>query len=109
MINPKYKDRQGCKWAVIAVLHTEDIKHHPERISLLQYYEDRYNWQGLEFSLAIQKIRENGDGENRHYKTINIMSRMFQSLSPTHKGAYHFGISCLNSFRTASANNKHYE
>ena len=59
VINPKYKDGRYCKWAVIAALHNEDIKHHPERISLLQHYEDRYNCQWLEFSLAIQKIGNN--------------------------------------------------
>ena len=32
------------------------IEHHLERISLLQHYEDQYNWNRLEFLLAIQKI-----------------------------------------------------
>ena len=38
------------------LLHHENIKHHPERISLLQHHEDQYNWNELEFLLAIQKI-----------------------------------------------------
>ena len=52
----KTNDEQRFKWAVIVALHLGDIKHHPERNSLLQHYEDQYNWQGLEFLLAIQKI-----------------------------------------------------
>ena len=36
--------------------HNENIYHHPERISLLQHYEDQYYWNGLEFQLTIQKI-----------------------------------------------------
>ena len=56
MINKKNNDEKCFKWAVIAALHHEDIKLHPERISLLQHYEGHYNWNGLEFPLAIQKI-----------------------------------------------------
>ena len=54
MINPKNNNEQCFKWAVIAALHHEEIKQNPERISLLQ--QDQYNWNGLEFPLAIQKI-----------------------------------------------------
>ena len=56
VINPKNNDEKCFKWAVIAALHHEDIKHHPERTSLLQHYEGQYNWNELEFSLAIQRI-----------------------------------------------------
>ena len=41
--NPLNND-QGCfKWAVTAALHYKEIKHHPERISLLHHHEDQYN------------------------------------------------------------------
>ena len=56
VINSKNNNEQCFKWAVIAALHHEEIKQNPERISLLQHYEDQYNWNGLEFPLAIQKI-----------------------------------------------------
>ena len=56
MINPKNNDEECFKWAVIVSLHHEDIKQNPERISLLKYYQDQYNWSGLEFLLTIQKI-----------------------------------------------------
>ena len=43
VINPQNKD-EGCfKWAVIEALHHEEIKHHPERISLLKPDENQYN------------------------------------------------------------------
>ena len=41
-INPKNNDEQCFKWVVVAALHHEDIKHHPERISLLQHYKVQY-------------------------------------------------------------------
>ena len=56
MINPQNKDEECFKWAVIEALHHEDIKHHPERISLLRPYENQYNWKGLEFPVSIKKI-----------------------------------------------------
>ena len=56
VINSQNKDEECFKWAVIPALHYEDIKHHPERISLLRSYEKRYNWKGLEFRVSIKKI-----------------------------------------------------
>ena len=56
VINPKNKDEKSFKWAVIAALHHEDNKKDPQRIPMLKHYEDQYNWNDLEFPLAIQKI-----------------------------------------------------
>ena len=41
VISPNNNNEQCFKWAVIAALHHEDLKHHLKRISLLQYYEDQ--------------------------------------------------------------------
>ena len=38
VINPQNKDEKCFKQAIISALHHEDIKHHPERISLLRPY-----------------------------------------------------------------------
>ena len=56
VINPQNKDEECFKWTVIEALHHEEIKHHPERISLLWAYENQYNWKGLEFPVSIKKI-----------------------------------------------------
>ena len=54
VINPQNKE---CfKWAVIEALHHEEIKHNPERISLLRSYENQCNWKALEFPASINKI-----------------------------------------------------
>ena len=56
VINPQNKD-EGCfKWAVIVALHHEEIKHHPERISLLRPYENQYNWKGLSFQYRLRRL-----------------------------------------------------
>ena len=54
--NLQNTDEECFKWAVIATLHHEEIKHNPERISLLSPYENQYNWKGLEFLVLIKKI-----------------------------------------------------
>ena len=56
VIKLQNKDEECFKWAVIAALHHEDIKHHPDRISLLRTYESQHNWKGLEFPVSIKKI-----------------------------------------------------
>ena len=56
VLNPQNKDKECFKWVVIEALHHEEIKHHPERISLLRFYENQYNWKGLEFLVSIKKI-----------------------------------------------------
>ena len=52
---PKVNHKQCFKWSLIVVLHFEDIKHNFERINLLKYCEDQYNWNRIEFPLVIQK------------------------------------------------------
>ena len=50
VINPKNeKDEECFKWVVLAALHHEEIASHPEKIAKLEYYEDRYKWDGLDF------------------------------------------------------------
>ena len=56
VINPQNKDEECFKWTVAAALNHEDIKDHPERISLLRPYEKQYNWKGLEFLVSIKNI-----------------------------------------------------
>ena len=56
VINLQNKDEECFKWAVIEALHHEEIKHHPERISLLRPYENQYNWEGLEFQYQLRRL-----------------------------------------------------
>ena len=56
VINPRNRDEECFKWAVIAALHHEEIKKDHQRISRLRPYEKQYNWKGLEFPVSIKKI-----------------------------------------------------
>ena len=71
VINLQNKD-EGCfKWAVIEALHHEEIKHHPERISLLRPYENQYSWKGLEFPVSIKKIYKSE--KNNSNMAVNVL------------------------------------
>ena len=50
VINPKNNGENCFKWAVIAALHHEEIEKDHQRVFI------KYKWNGLEFSLAIQKV-----------------------------------------------------
>ena len=54
--NPKNNDEQCFKWVVIAALHHGKIAKDLQRISKLHHHEDQYNWNELEFPLAIQNL-----------------------------------------------------
>jgi len=56
VINPKNTDEECFKWAVIASLHHEEIGKNPQRITKLKLFEERYNWEGLKFPMAINEI-----------------------------------------------------
>ena len=48
-INPKNKDNKCFKYAVTAALNYNEINNHPEKISKLKPFIDKYNWKDIEF------------------------------------------------------------
>ena len=54
-VNPKNNGQQCVKQTAIAELYHEETGNNIKRILKQQYYEDQYNWNGLEFPLAMQK------------------------------------------------------
>ena len=56
VINPKNNDEKCFKWDVIAAIHYQEIEKDHLGVLRLQHYEDQYNWNSLEFPLAIQKV-----------------------------------------------------
>ena len=53
IINPQNDDEKCFKWAVIAPL---EIGKDPQSVSNLRKFADNYDWSGLEFPVAINKI-----------------------------------------------------
>lgn len=56
---------------MIAALHNEEIKKDSQRILKLEYYSDRYNWEGLGFPVALNMI---GKFEKNNSKiVVNVL------------------------------------
>ena len=78
VLNLKSNDEQCFKWAVIVALHHKEIAKDPQRISKLQHYEDQYNWNKLEFPLAIQKIAK--FEKNNPGTAVNVLFKNKESI-----------------------------
>ena len=48
-INPKNKDDKCFQYALTVALSYEQIKDHPERISKIKPFTDKYNWKEIDF------------------------------------------------------------
>ena len=68
IVNPKNKDPESFKWAVIAV---DNRCRNPQRISKLKEFEGNYDWTGLTFPVSTENIEE---FEVRNNISINLLS-----------------------------------
>ena len=58
-INPKNtRDSECFNYAIIAVLHHQEIERNPQRISKLKPFIDNYNWKDIEFPLHSKHWRK---------------------------------------------------
>ena len=65
VINHKNENDEECfKWAVTVALSYKEIKSHLERVSDIVGYNNNYNWSGLKFPVAINKISEFENNNN---------------------------------------------
>ena len=63
-INPKNKDNECFKYAIIAALHHQEIGKNPQRISKLKPFIENYNWKDIEFpshSKDWRKFEQNNE------------------------------------------------
>ena len=48
-INAKNKDDKCFQYALTVTLNYEQIKDHPERMSKIKFFIDKYNWKEIDF------------------------------------------------------------
>ena len=71
IVNPQNSDEECFKWSIIAAECFKEIKWNPERITNLKRFERHYDWSGLEFPIAINKI---GIFERKNDVSITILA-----------------------------------
>ena len=61
-IHPKTKDNKCFHYSITVALIHQEIENHPERISNIKPFIDKYNWKGIDFPAGIKdwkKFEEN--------------------------------------------------
>ena len=69
--NPKNKDQECFKWAVITASKWEEINNNPERMSKLKRFEKDFDWSGIEFPVSVKDIKK---FEFRNQISINLLA-----------------------------------
>ena len=53
-IDPKNKDNKCFQYSITVALNHQNIENHPERISNIKPFIDKYNWKGIDFPAGIK-------------------------------------------------------
>ena len=67
-INPKNKDNKCFQYSITVALNHQNIENHPERISNIKPFIDKYNWKGIDFPAGIKDWKK----FERNNKTISL-------------------------------------
>ena len=103
IINPKNKDQECFKWAVIVASRWEEINNNPERISKLKRFEKDFDWSGIEFPVSIKDIKKFEFGNQI---SINLLAIEGKQIYICRKGGNYERI--INLMLITGNNRKHY-
>ena len=103
IINPKNEDQECFKWAVIVTLEFQNIESHPERISNLIKFSNKYNWSGLGFPVSFKDITK---FEFRNQISINVLAIEDKEIYICRKEGNYERI--INLMIISESNRKHY-
>ena len=89
-INPKNKDNECFKYAIIAALNHEKIKKVPQRISKLKSFIDNYDWKDIEFPSHSKDWKK--FEQNNKTVALNILYVPYNSkqIKPTYISKYNY-------------------
>ena len=103
IINPKNKDQECFKWAVIVASRCEEINKNPERISKLKRFQKDFDWSGVEFPVSVKDIKK---FEFRNHILINLLAIEGKQIYICRKGGNYEHIISL--MLITGNNRKHY-
>ena len=70
-INLKNKDNKCFQYSITVALNHQNIENHPERISNIKPFIDKYNWKGIDFPAGIKDWKK--FEENNKEVALNIL------------------------------------
>ena len=76
-INPKNKDNKCFQYSITVALNHQNIENHPERISNIKPFIDKYNWKGIDFPAGI-KDWKNFEENNKEVVSISYVYNLIQ-------------------------------
>ena len=107
VINPKNENDEECfRWAVTTALHYKEIKSHPERVSNIIGYANNYNWSGLEFPVAINKINE--FKKNSNDTAVYVLGVKGKRIYICRNSKHYDGKNVVNLLLTGDGERRHY-
>ena len=70
-MNPKNNDNKCFQYSITVALNHQKIENHPERMSNIKPFIDKYNWKGIDFLARINDWKK--FEENKKDVSINIL------------------------------------
>ena len=71
-INPKNKGNKCFQYVITTALNHQKTENHPERISNIKPFIERYNWKGIDFPAGIKDWKK--FEQNNKEVALNILS-----------------------------------
>ena len=81
-INPKNEDDKCFQYAVTIALNYGEIESHPERVSNIKLFIDKYNWKGINYLSKIDDWKT--FEKNNPTTSLNILSIKEKGLCPAY-------------------------
>ena len=106
-INPKTKDNECFKYAIIAALNHENIGKDPQRISKLKPFINNYNWKDIEFPSNAKDYKK--FEKNNNTIALNILYAPFNTrqIRPSYISKHNHKRDNLLMI-TSNSKNRHY-
>ena len=106
-INPKNEEDDECfRWAVITALHYEEIGAHPERISKIRPFIDRYDWSGIKFPTPSNQWKK---FESRNPDVaLNVLSVEGSEIRQAYISKHNSSRKCVDLLIVKSGGKTHY-
>ena len=93
-INPKNKDNKCFQYSITVALNHQNIENHPERISNIEPFIDKYNWEGIEFPAGIKDWKR--FEKNNETIALNILQVPHNEIKISHAYKSKYNRECEN-------------